>query len=61
MSNITSKELSALDDQLNLEQVLVKKYRTFANQCSDPQLKAKCNQIADRHQTHFDTLMNYLN
>lgn len=61
MSNITSKELSALDDQLNLEKVLVKKYRTFANQCSDPQLKAKCNQIADRHQTHFDTLMNYLN
>ncbi len=60
MSNITSKELSALDDQLNLEQVLVKKYRTFANQCSDPQLKTKCSQIADRHQAHFDTLMNYL-
>lgn len=60
MPNITSKELSALDDQLSMEQVLVKKYRTFANQCSDPQLKTKCTQIADRHQTHFNTLMNYL-
>ncbi|NLB80805.1 MAG: spore coat protein [Clostridiaceae bacterium] len=60
MPNITTKELSALDDQLTMEQVLVKKYRTFANQCSDPQLRTKCNQIADRHQTHFNTLMNYL-
>ena len=60
MANITSKELSALDDQLNMEQTLVKKYKTFANQCSDPQLKEKCNQIAERHLTHFNTLMNHL-
>jgi len=60
MANITSKELSALEDQLNSEQMLVKKYRTFANQCSDQQLKAKCTQIADRHLNHFNTLMNYL-
>ena len=60
MPNITSKELSALDDQLNMEQTLVKKYRTFANQCSDPQLKEKCSQIADRHMMHFNTLMHHL-
>jgi len=60
LPNITTKELSALDDQLSMEQVLVKKYRTFANQCSDTELRTKCNQIADRHQMHFDTLANYL-
>ncbi len=58
--NLTNKELMALDDQLGYEQVLIKKYRTYANECSDAQLKAKCNQIADKHQQHFNTLMGYL-
>ena len=59
-NSITSKELTAIEDQLNYESMLVKKYRTFANQCTDPVLKAKCSQIADRHQNHFNTLMGYL-
>lgn len=58
--NLTSKELSALEDQLNYESVLIKKYRTFAQQCSDQALKNKCNQIADRHQSHYNTLLGYL-
>ncbi|MBC7765891.1 MAG: spore coat protein [Hyphomonadaceae bacterium] len=60
MPNITSKELSALEDQLNYEQMLVKKYRTFAGQCSDVALQNKCTQIANKHQEHFNKLMNYL-
>lgn len=60
MANITSKELSALEDQLNYEQMLVKKYRTFANACSDPQLRQKCEQVAARHQDHFNRLMSHL-
>lgn len=60
MANISSKELTALEDQLSNEQVLVKKYRTFAEYCSDPQLKAKCGQIADKHQRHFDALLGFL-
>ncbi len=58
--NLTVKELMALADQLNSEQVLVKKYRSFAQHCQDAQLKAKCNQVADKHQQHFNTLMGYL-
>lgn len=61
MSNITSKELSALEDQLNYEQVLVKKYKTYSSQCTDPQLKTKCEQVASRHQEHFNRLMTHLN
>jgi hypothetical protein len=60
MASITSKELSALEDQLNCEQVLVKKYHTFAGQCVDPQLKTKCEQVAARHQDHFNRLMTHL-
>ena len=58
--NLTTKELSALEDQLNYEQILIKKYRAFSSQCNDTQLKVKCNQIADKHQQHFNTLMGYL-
>lgn len=61
MPTLTTKELSALEDQLNGEQLLVKKFKTFASHCNDPQLKAKCNQIADKHQQHFNILMNHLN
>jgi hypothetical protein len=60
MASITSKELSALEDQLNCEQVLVKKYYTFASQCVDPQLTTKCEQVAARHQDHFNRLMTHL-
>ena len=58
--NLTTKELMALEDQLSSEQLLVKKYRNFAVLCTDAQLKATCNQIADKHQQHFNTLMGYL-
>jgi len=58
--NLTEKELIALEEQLDHEQVLVKKYRTFAKDCQDAQLKAVCNQIADKHQQHFNTLIGYL-
>lgn len=60
MPNLTSKELSALEDQLNYEQILVKKYRSFASVCSDPQLRTKCEQVASRHQDHFNRLMGHL-
>lgn len=58
--NLTVKELMALNDRLSCEQVLIKKYRTFAQRCQDAGLKAKCNQAADKHQQHFNTLMGYL-
>ncbi len=58
--NLTVKELMALDDQLNQEQVLIKKYRAYAQECQDGELKSLCNQIADKHQKHLNTLMGYL-
>lgn len=60
MQNITSKELSAIEDQLNYEQLLIKKYKNYATMCQDAQLKTTCEQIATQHKTHYDTIMNYL-
>lgn len=61
MAQLTSKELSAIEDQLNIEQNLIAKYKNYAGQVSDPQLKSKCEQVGARHQTHFDRLYSHLN
>ena len=60
MPTLTTKELSYLNDLLSKEQVLARKCHTWSEQCMDPQLKTKCNMIADKHQNNFDTLMGYL-
>lgn len=60
MANLTTRELGSLTDQLVREQVLVKKYKMYANQCCDPQLRTKCEQVAARHQNHYNTLLNQL-
>ena len=60
MPDLTTKELTALEEQLAGEQVLIKKYRTMATQCTDPALKTKCESIASRHQQHYDKLVSHL-
>lgn len=61
MANISSKELTALDEQLNHEQTLVKKFTAYANNTSDTALRTKYQQLATKHQAHFNTLLSYLN
>lgn len=60
MATLTTKELSAIEDQLSMEQSLIKKFNTYATMCNDPQIKSKCQQIAQKHQQHYTTLMNHL-
>lgn len=61
MPNLTSKELSLMEDQLKMEQLLVMKYRAVATNTTDPQIRAKCEQISAKHKEHFDRLLSYLN
>jgi len=61
MSNLTEKELSALNDLLSSEELEVKKFRLLASGVSDQCIKDKFNSIADRHQQHYNTLFNQLN
>ena len=58
---LSTKNLQALEDQLNHESLLVHKYQHASDTCSDPQLRQLCGNIAVKHQSHFDTLLNYLN
>ena len=60
MTNLTAKELTALDDQIKTEQVLVKKYKAIACLCTDTKIQGDLNCIADKHQQHYNTLMTYL-
>lgn len=61
MANLSAKELSAIGDQLGIEQNLIKKYKMYAQASTDPQLKTKCEQVAAKHQGHFDKLIGHLN
>ena len=60
MADLTTRELGSLTDQLTREQLLVKKYKMYGAQCCDPQLRMKCQQVAARHQNHYNTLLNQL-
>jgi len=60
MQNLTSKELTAIEDALTHESQLIKKFRSYASTAQDPAIKDQAEQIADRHKRHFDTLMGYL-
>ena len=60
MANLTSKEATALEEQLGSEQVLVAKYRGMAAMCTDPVIRTKREQIASRQQQHYDRMVGYL-
>jgi len=61
MANLSSKELTALEEQLGSEKILISKYRTFASMASDPQIRSKCQSAADKHQEHYNKLQKHLN
>jgi ferritin-like metal-binding protein YciE len=61
LAQLSSKELSAIEDQLSAEKLLVSKFKAYAQTCQDPQLKAKCEQLAAKHQSHYDRLYSCLN
>ncbi len=60
-SMLTSKNLSILEDMLNLESLFHKKLDVYSQSCNDPQLKDLCSKAAQLHKQHFDMLFNYLN
>ena len=60
MVNLTAKELTAIGDHLAAEDNLIRKYRMYAGVTQDSQLQQKYEDIAQRHQSHFNTLMGHL-
>ena len=60
MAQLSAKELTAISDLLSMEENLVAKYRTYACQTTDDTLKNEYEQIAQRHQRHYDELYSHL-
>ncbi len=60
MAQITCKEFSALSDLLGMEENLTAKYHACAAVTTDNVLKNEYEQLAQRHQRHFDELYAHL-
>ena len=60
MASISAKELSAISDLLTMEKNTVAKYRAYACETTDSVLKDRFEQMAVRHQRHFDELYTNL-
>ena len=60
MLNLTTKELSGIEDQLTCEMTMIQKYKAYSNQVQDVSLKTKFNEIAQKHQQHYDKLYSLL-
>ena len=60
MPNLTSKELSALEDQLNFEHTCMVKYQAAAQETSDAALQGTFQQCAGQHQQNFHSLLTFL-
>lgn len=60
MSQLSEKELSALNDCLSEEELLVKKFQMLANHATDANVRSEMEEISKRHQAHFNKLYNHL-
>jgi len=60
VANLTAKELTALEDQIGVEQTMVKKAHAMASICTNPQIQQQLRDSAQKHQQHADTLMTFL-
>ncbi|MBE6628741.1 MAG: spore coat protein [Ruminococcaceae bacterium] len=60
MAQITCKELSAISDLLTVEENLVAKCKAYACMTTDTAMKDRYEQMAQRHQRHFDELYSNL-
>ncbi|MDR5658581.1 hypothetical protein RH915_03665 [Serpentinicella sp. ANB-PHB4] len=58
---IDANNLKVVEDQLNYEALMNKKFSNYADYCTDAELKNLCQQSAQKHKQHYDNLLNYLN
>lgn len=60
MTQLSEKELSTIKDLLSEEELLVKKFQMLAEHAQTQQLKNKMEDIAQKHQGHFNELYQKL-
>ena len=60
MNQLSEKELSAINELLSEEELLVKKFQMLASQTNDEKIKSEFQKISNQHQGHFNTLYSQL-
>lgn len=60
-NSLSEKDVLIIEDQLRNEQLLITKCMTMANQTQDQQVRNACLQAAQKHQGHYNTLVQHLN
>ena len=60
MNQLSDKELSALNDLLSGEELLIKKFQMLAEHSDDTEVKAKFTEISNEHKEHFRSLYSQL-
>jgi hypothetical protein len=60
MANLTTKELSALEDQLGFEGMLCCKYQSAAQASAEAELKTMYEGYAAQHKRNYETLLGFL-
>lgn len=56
MGQLSEKELSALNDLLTGEDLLIKKFQMLAEHTQDQEISSKFTEISKQHQGHFNSL-----
>ncbi|MCK4257638.1 MAG: hypothetical protein KAX49_01595 [Halanaerobiales bacterium] len=57
---LSSKEFGYVKDHLSWELLMAKKYNDYAQQVTDLQLRQTIKQIGRKHQSNYNTLLNFL-
>ena len=60
-AQIESKNLMILEDQATQEMTAARKMEAYASQLSETPSRNAASQLAQRHRTHFNNLLSYLN
>lgn len=60
MANLTAKELTALEEQIGGEQMLIKKFESMASMCTDTKIQQDLFSFANKHRAHYNTLISFL-
>lgn len=60
MNQLSEKELSALNELLSEEELLVKKFKMLSEHSQDQEVKSKLEEISNKHQEHFQSLYSQL-
>lgn len=60
MANLTTKELSGIEDQLKSEENMICKCKHYAQTVQDVALQTKFEEIATKHQQHYNQLYSLL-